>query len=237
MDLTQKLLDLLTSTSAAARIGSHAVALSLYYNEIGSVNEAIQNYLYREFNAVVQDATPSGMRLDLLNGRIEGYNLKLIGTKVKNGKIENRLVINTEDSTTPVKIGGGFYINWDGSLTCTKVNYISNTGKMPDIPKKVYGADEGETPYVQPIIDLKGLTLYPDGTGEYGGNAATAGTAEVAKIALDIDKSKFKGWMDDWFNDEENSANKKYLTIKDAEKTYLTINKAANTYLVAANAE
>jgi hypothetical protein len=174
------------------------------------------------------------MRLDLLNGRIEGYNLKLIGTKVKNGKVENRLVINTEDSTTPVKIGGGFYINWDGSLTCTKVNYISNTGSMPDIPKRVYGADGEETPYVKPIIELDGLTLYADGTGEYSGKAATAGTAD---IALEVDKGKFKGWMDDWFNDEENSANKKYLTIKDAEKTYLTINKAANTYLVAANAE
>ena len=105
---------------------------------------------------------------------------------------------------------------------------------MPDIPKRVYGADGEETPYVKPIIELDGLTLYADGTGEYSGKAATAGTAD---IALEVDKGKFKGWMDDWFNDEENSANKKYLTIKDAEKTYLTINKAANTYLVAANAE
>ena len=217
--------------------GEDKVVQVNYYDETyfyTDINQAIIDYVYREFDALAQDATPSGMRLDLLNGRIEGYNLKLIGTKVKNGKVENRLVINTEDSTTPVKIGGGFYINWDGSLTCTKINYISNTGSMPDIPKKVYGADGEETPYVKPIIELDGLTLYADGTGEYSGKAATAGTAD---IALEVDKGKFKGWMDDWFNDEENSANKKYLTIKDAEKTYLTINKAANTYLVAANAE
>jgi hypothetical protein len=53
---------------------------------------------------------PSGMRLDLTRGRIEGYNLKLIGTQVLNNKITNRLVINTEDATTPVRVGDGFYI-------------------------------------------------------------------------------------------------------------------------------
>lgn len=216
--------------------GEETVVSRNYYDETyyyDNVDQAIIDYVYREFDAVAQDATPSGMRLDLLNGRIEGYNLKLIGTKISNNKVENRLVINTEDSTTPVRIGGGFYINWDGSLTCTKVNYISNTGVIPDIPKRVYGA-EGEEETIRPIIELDGLTLFSDGSGEYSGKAATAGTAD---LALEVDKGKFKGWMDDWFGDEDNVANKKYLTIKKAEETYLTIKKAADTYLTTGNAE
>ena len=211
-----------------------------YYDEIyyySDINQAIQDYVYREFNAVAQDAMPSGMRLDLLNGRIEGYNLKLIGTQVLNNKITNRLVINTEDATTPVRIGDGFYIQWDGTLACTRVSYISNTGKMPSIPKsvRVYGAEgEEETEAPIPMIELSGLTLYSDGSGNYSGKAATAGTAD---LALDVDKGKFNGWMDDWFNNESNSANKKYLTKKDAEATYLTIKNAANTYLTVNNAQ
>ena len=43
--------------------------------------------------------------------------------------------------------------------------------------------------------------------------------------------------MDDWFGDEDNVANKKYLTIKKAEETYLTIKKAADTYLTTGNAK
>lgn len=213
--------------------GEQTIVDQHYYDETywyTDMNQAIADYIYREFNAVAQDSVPSGMRLDLLNGRIEGYNLKLIGTKIKNGKVENRLVINTEDSTTPVRIGGGFYINWDGSLTCTKVNYISNSGKMPDVPTaRAYG--EGNP---RPIIELDGLTLFEDGSGEYSGRAATAGTADVA---LAVDRGNFNSWMDDYFDNDSNNANKKYLTKNEASKTYLTIGKAAETYLVASNAE
>ena len=213
--------------------GEEVIVGSNYYDEVyyySDINQAIIDYIYREFTAVVQDATPSGMRLDLLNGRIEGYNLKLIGTKVKDGKVENRLVINTEDSTTPVKVGGSFYINWDGSLTCTKVNYISSSGKIPDIPAaRAYGENA-----TRPIVELDGFTLYSDGTGEYSGKAATAGTAD---LALEVDKGKFKGWLDDWLQDDDNAANKKYLTINKAAQTYLSKIDAAETYLVASNAE
>ena len=56
-------------------------------------------------------------------------------------------------------------------------------------------------------------------------------------MALEVDKGKFNGWLDDWFGDENSSANKKYLTKNEASRTYLTISKAAETYLVEANAE
>jgi hypothetical protein len=85
------------------------------------------------------------MRLDLVNGRIEGYNLKLIGTKINetSGKIINRLIINTEDNTTPVKVGKNFYVKWNGEMGCTKVatlKYVPDA--LENLPEEgVYGAD------------------------------------------------------------------------------------------------
>lgn len=117
----------------------------------------IQSYLTRELEPVTTDSIPSGMRLDLVNGRIEGYNLKLIGTKIKTGKIIDRLIINTEDDTTPVRIGGGFMIGWDGTLSCTKVKTITNTGKIPSIPtrKGVYGSAISPSAFfVDPTVEF-----------------------------------------------------------------------------------
>jgi len=43
------------------------------------------------------------MRINLVDGRIEGYNLKLIGTKVDDkGVIKDRLIINTADNELPL---------------------------------------------------------------------------------------------------------------------------------------
>lgn len=112
----------------------------------------VQRYVERELEPVMTNSIPAGMKLDLVNGRIEGYNLKLVGTKINEstGKIINRLVINTEDDSTPVQIGGGFSIGWDGTLSCTRVKTITNTGKIPSIPtsrkKGIYGASATDVP-------------------------------------------------------------------------------------------
>jgi hypothetical protein len=47
------------------------------------------------------------MKLDLVNGKIEGYNLKLVGTKIKEDEsggysVIDRLIINTEDDELPL---------------------------------------------------------------------------------------------------------------------------------------
>jgi hypothetical protein len=68
----------------------------------------VDRYVNTTLTPIRNEAIPSGMKLDLVNGRIEGYNLKLVGTQIVNNKVTNRLVINTEDQKTPVRIGGGF---------------------------------------------------------------------------------------------------------------------------------
>jgi hypothetical protein len=56
---------------------------------------------------VTTRGVPSGMKLDLVNGKIEGYNLKLVGTKIKEDEsggyyVIDRLIINTEDDELPL---------------------------------------------------------------------------------------------------------------------------------------
>jgi hypothetical protein len=69
----------------------------------------IERYFNNNLEPIMSESVPSGMKINLVDGRIEGYNLKLIGTKLSDdGKVVDRLVINTDDDTTPVRIGGGF---------------------------------------------------------------------------------------------------------------------------------
>lgn len=93
------------------------------------------------------DAPPSGMKINLVDGCIEGYNLKLVGTKIDDsGNIENRLIVNTEADEVPFQIGNNFKAHWDGELECTKVSIISFSGDVPASPiiatAGVYGAEE-----------------------------------------------------------------------------------------------
>lgn len=148
----------------------------------------IQGYMARELDPVTTDSIPSGMRLDLVNGRIEGYNLKLIGTKINetSGKIINRLIINTEDDTTPVKVGKNFYVKWNGEMGCTKVatlKYVPDA--LEDLPPEgVYGADAAsETPIYE--LNLK--------EGTFNGSAASADSAVRADEADGLTEEALNG--------------------------------------------
>lgn len=72
----------------------------------------------------------TGMLLDLKNGIINGYDLRLKGTKSGTNK---SIVIDSSSSTTPLWIGEGnksnFNVSWDGVLTCNKVNTLNDDGR------------------------------------------------------------------------------------------------------------
>ena len=170
----------------------------------------IQSYLARELEPVTSDSIPSGMRLDLVNGRIEGYNLKLIGTKINetSGKIINRLIINTEDDNTPVKVGKNFYVKWNGEMGCTKVatlKYVPDA--LENLPEEgVYGADAASQTTIFEL-DLQ--------KGTFNGTATSAENATHASTADSLSGG------DDYWNDIFNlHGNKRYVTKKDAEKAY-----------------
>ncbi len=159
-------------------------------------------YIERFLEIIPSDITPQGMRLDLLHGRIEGYNLKLIGTKIKDNKVKNRLIINTGDSTTPLKIGNNFYVKWDGEMGCTRVKYLAYTSKPLEnlSADGVYTAGTEVTHY----LDLE--------------NGTFTGKADYATTAGSLADSKFDDFYDDFYDGEGKS---KY--VKKTDTTYTSM--------------
>jgi hypothetical protein len=68
----------------------------------------------------------SGVKIDLAHGTINGYDLMLRGTK--KGDATKTIIIDSSSSSTPLKISDGFSVNWDGTLTCNKLNSLNNDG-------------------------------------------------------------------------------------------------------------
>lgn len=82
----------------------------------------------------------SGLKMDLSRGIINGYNIMLKGTKADD--ISKTIVIDSSSSTTPLKVGENFNVNWDGTLSCNKINSLNNDGRQQ------YAVSIGENFYV-----------------------------------------------------------------------------------------
>ena len=72
------------------------------------------------------DEIGSGMLLDLKNGIINGYDLRLRGINKNNP--DKSIVIDSSDVSIPLRIGSNFTVSWDGVLTCKNINSLSNDG-------------------------------------------------------------------------------------------------------------
>lgn len=70
----------------------------------------------------------SGLKMDLSRGIINGYNIMLKGTKADD--TTKTIIIDSSSSTTPLKIGENFNVNWDGTLSCNKINSLNNDGNQ-----------------------------------------------------------------------------------------------------------
>ena len=78
--------------------------------------------------------------MDLSRGIINGYNIMLKGTKADD--TSKTIIIDSSSSTTPLKIGEDFNVNWDGTLSCNKINSLNNDGRQQ------YAVSIGENFYV-----------------------------------------------------------------------------------------
>ena len=67
----------------------------------------------------------SGLKIDLNNGHITGFNLFLQGIQKTTNK---KITLDTSHQTTPFRIGDNFYVTWDGELTCNKLTQLTNNG-------------------------------------------------------------------------------------------------------------
>lgn len=112
--------------------------------EMDIVSASILAYKNRELRPVIANTVPNGMKINLMTGQLEGYNLKLIGTKInEDGKIANQLIIDTSNDTLPLQVGNNFKVHWDGEVECTKMSIISYTPEPLNIPmtRGVYKAE------------------------------------------------------------------------------------------------
>jgi len=101
------------------------------------------------------------MLLDLKNGIINGYDLRLKGTK---SGTEKSIIIDSSSATTPLRIGSDFSVSWDGVLTCNKLNTLN---------------DDGRSNYAISIND----NFYVTKGGAAGGGSANFGSGSFGSVS------------------------------------------------------
>lgn len=70
-----------------------------------------------------------GMRIDLDDGNIIGYNLYLKANNQKEPDIKY-VLIDSSANNYPFVIGSKFKVDWNGALTCNKVNSLNNDNRV-----------------------------------------------------------------------------------------------------------
>jgi hypothetical protein len=133
-----------------------------------SANE-YKEWFISTLNILEQNVEPSGLHIDLINGKIDGYNLYLRG-KGKKGDF----VLDSGAQLTPFQIGKKFKVNWDGTLYCETVKYLGNKP-----PKSTYVINMNDNFYVTKGGGV-GASSMAAGTGNFGGGWF-GGTANIAK--------------------------------------------------------
>jgi hypothetical protein len=139
-----------------------------------------QNIYISNLKPVLVSSTPSGLRIDLNTGHIDGYDLYLSG-KGTNGSF----ILNSADETTPFKIGDNLSASWNGELFCQGVKYIGNVPKSGNYTinigngLKVNSSGGG---YFSGTSEYANYAGYADKAG-YAYSAYTATTATYATTA------------------------------------------------------
>lgn len=90
-----------------------------------TADQVKQSYISQlQPNLVNTNSITQGFKLDLKNSIINGYNLYLKGTK----NTDKYFLLDSSAEEVPFKIGDKFSVAWDGTLTCNKINSLSNDG-------------------------------------------------------------------------------------------------------------
>ena len=108
----------------------------------------------------IVSSKPRGLKIDLTTGLIQGYDMYLLGI---NGQGLGRIVIDSSAQYIPFSItgqNGMFMVNWDGTLTCNKVNSLNN---------------DDRNSYPISISD----NFYVDANGNCGGSSANFGSGYI----------------------------------------------------------
>lgn len=122
-----------------------------------------------------------GIKIDLMNGKITGYNLYLAGYN-NSGK---SIVIDS-GATYPLKIGSYFYVDYDGVLNCSGAT-IQNANIVNAHIENLTG-DNGRD-----VIIGENFYISPSGTmtasgANINGNATVGGTLSAGNVSMSKDR-------------------------------------------------
>ena len=125
-----------SSTDWSLKSFSATTEVIQLYDADGKEKEKVTKTITQDQNreAYLATLTPyytktqgSGLKMDLSSGVINGYDIMLKGTNsASTDENPKTIIIDSSSSTTPLKVGKDFSVAWDGTLTCYKLNEISN---------------------------------------------------------------------------------------------------------------
>ena len=145
-----------------------------YYLQSSNYSEETENeYTYTDeiTGATITTTLPvpgTGMKIDINNGHIIGYDFTLTA-----GNSDNKIIINSNDGYNPFMVGPNFRVSWDGTVTAYdgyfmgKITANSGTiGKWNIVENALYyeGEEEGaaitETTNTDNLDTYKKLTAF-----------------------------------------------------------------------------
>ena len=92
--------------------------------------EQNKNKAISSFTPVLVGQPGKGLRIDLNEGLITGYDLYLNG--INRNNTSQMIILNSASPTTPLTIGNRFKVNWDGSMICDNITYLGTKGQSGD---------------------------------------------------------------------------------------------------------
>lgn len=123
----------------------------------------------------VMSTEVKGLKINLEAGTIQGYNLYLAGINTNN---KGKIVFDSSAQQTPFYItdqdDGIFKVDWDGSLTCTKLKCLKNDNSIDNvisIKNNFYVNSEGKAGGSSPWQG--GCTGFSGGVNGYSGKSVT----------------------------------------------------------------
>lgn len=122
---------------------------------------------------VLTNTDPNGLKIDLKNGIILGYDLYLKGT-ASSDKENKFFVLDSGAPETPLQIGSNFKVDWGGELSCSSIKYLGTGPKTGDWVINI--ADNF-------VVNSSGGGSAPGMSVGSAGYAGSAGNAEYAKSA------------------------------------------------------
>lgn len=144
LNLTTGEIYLANDDAASAKIILDSTGKSGYFSIKDKANDKNLIYIgstgyYLQSKNFSDDTSKTGVKLDLKNGKLTGYDFLITATGTK-----GMLTINSADSNYPLKIGTNFKVGWDGKIEATEGKFSGTLTAATGTFTGTITADEGK---------------------------------------------------------------------------------------------